>query len=224
MFLTALLLALLTPPADPPTRIVVLGDSITKGVRSGVTAEQTFGALLQQDLKNAGLNVEVLNQGIGGERTDQALKRLPQDILPLRPAIVVVMYGTNDSYVDIGQSQTRISAQQFEDNLQAIIQSLRSQQIKVVLMTEPRWGKTANPNGAAEHPNVKLEQFLERTRSVARKQQLPLVDHFQHWTIAEQQGTDIGTWTTDQCHPNPAGHRQLADQLTPVIQKLLQPR
>ncbi|MFM8724680.1 MAG: SGNH/GDSL hydrolase family protein [Planctomycetaceae bacterium] len=225
MFVTALvllsLLSLLTPPADPPATIIVLGDSITKGVRSGVTADETFGALLQRDLRAAGRSVEVVNQGIGGERTDQALQRLQSDILARQPRIVVVMYGTNDSYVDQGRSDSRISAQQFEDNLQLIVETLQKQQIKVVLMTEPRWGRTAQANGAGEHPNVRLEQFMQRTRKVARAAGIPLVDHFQHWTAAERQGTEIGSWTTDQCHPNPAGHRQLAERLLQVLQPLL---
>jgi acyl-CoA thioesterase-1 len=214
-------LSVLALSPEPPTRIIVLGDSITKGVRSGVTAEETFGALLQRDLLAAGRTVEVLNQGIGGERTDQALKRLQSDILSRRPQIVVVMYGTNDSYVDQGRSESRLTAQQFEDNLRAIVRLLQQEQIRVVLMTEPRWGRTAALNGAGEHPNLRLEQFMQRTRTVATSTKLPLVDHFQHWTAAEQRGTDIGGWTTDQCHPNPAGHRQLADLLLPGILPLL---
>jgi len=222
MFVTALvLLSLLTLPADPQTKIIVLGDSITKGVRSGVTAEETFGALLQRDLRAAGRSVEVVNQGIGGERTDQALQRLQADILARQPQVVVVMYGTNDSYVDQGRSDSRISSQQFEENLQVLVERLQKQRIKVVLMTEPRWGRTAQANGAGEHPNLRLEQYMQRTRKVASSAGIPLVDHFQYWTEAERQGTDIGGWTTDQCHPNPAGHRQLAERLLPVLQPLL---
>lgn len=222
MFVTALvLLSLLTLPAEPQTKVIVLGDSITKGVRSGVTAEETFGALLQRDLRAAGRSVEVVNQGIGGERTDQALQRLQADILARQPQVVVVMYGTNDSYVDQGRSDSRISAQQFEENLQVLVERLQKQRIKVVLMTEPRWGRTAQANGAGEHPNLRLEQYMQRTRKVASSAGIPLVDHFQYWTEAERQGTDIGGWTTDQCHPNPAGHRQLAERLLPVLQPLL---
>jgi len=221
LVIALVLLSLLTLPADPPVTIIVLGDSITKGMRFGVTADQTFGALLQRDLRAAGRSVEVVNQGIGGERTDQALQRLQSDIMARQPCIVVVMYGTNDSYVDQGRSDSRISAQQFEDNLQVLVGTLQKQQIEVVLMTEPRWGRTAQANGAGEHPNVRLEQFMQRTRKVARTAGIPLVDHFQHWTEAERQGTDIGSWTTDQCHPNPAGHRQLAERLLPVLQTLL---
>jgi hypothetical protein len=65
-----------SPTSGLKPRIVVLGDSITKGVRPGVTAEETFAAVLQRRLLEQGLSYEVINRGIGGERTDQALKRL----------------------------------------------------------------------------------------------------------------------------------------------------
>src|SRR5438552_15698538 len=51
-------------------RIVTLGDSITRGVRAGVNSEETFAALLQVGLKDKGVAAEVVNLGIGGERTD----------------------------------------------------------------------------------------------------------------------------------------------------------
>ena len=75
--------------------IIALGDSITKGVRSGVTKEQTSAAILAREHKQI-----VLNVGIGGERTDQALKRLHEAVISKRPRFVLIMYGTNDSYID----------------------------------------------------------------------------------------------------------------------------
>src|SRR5437764_889189 len=81
-------------------RIITLGDSITKGVRPGVTAEQTFASLMQRQLRAQGIAVEVENVGIGGERTDMALQRLEKDVIAKKPDVVTIMYGTNDSYVD----------------------------------------------------------------------------------------------------------------------------
>ena len=57
-------------------RIVALGDSITKGMRDGVRPDETFASLAERALKADGIDAEVVNLGIGGERTDQALKRL----------------------------------------------------------------------------------------------------------------------------------------------------
>src|SRR3954470_14742088 len=104
-----LALAALCPPAAAQpalggkVRVVALGDSITRGVRPGVAADQTFAALLQADLRKQKADADVINVGVGGERTDQALKRLEKAVLALKPAVVLVTYGTNDSYVDQGK-------------------------------------------------------------------------------------------------------------------------
>ena len=201
--------------------IVTLGDSITKGVRRGVTAQQTFSARLEKSLRRAGRQVRVVNVGIGGERTDQALKRLKADVIARRPALVTIMYGTNDSYVDRGRTTSRISRQTYRKNLIALVSQLRRAQIVPVLMTEPRWGANAKPNGAGEHPNVRLEKYMLECRAVAKKLRVPLVDHFAVWSRAARKGTDIGGWTTDQCHPNPHGHEVVAKTMLPVLQKVL---
>jgi lysophospholipase L1-like esterase len=213
-----------SPTAASKPRIVVLGDSITKGVRSGVTAEETFAAVLQRRLLEQGLDYDVINRGIGGERTDQALQRLARDVLSLEPQLVTVMYGTNDSYVDQGRQESRISADEFDAGLRKIVAELQRCGIQPVLMTEPAWGSAARVNGAGEHPNERLSLYMNRTRSVAAELSLPLVDHSAIWSTAAAEGTDIGAWTTDQCHPNPAGHAKLADAMLPVVRGALKPR
>lgn len=172
----------------------------------GVTAEETFAAVLQRRLLEQGRSYDVFNRGIGGERTDQALKRLARDVTALEPQLVTVMYGTNDSYVDQGRQESRISVDEFGSGLEQIATELERRGIRVALMTEPAWGKAAGLNGVGEHPNDRLSLYMERTRRVAQKLKLPLVDHFQIWSTAATGGADIGAWTTDQCHPNPVGH------------------
>lgn len=88
--------------AGDEVRVVFLGDSITRGVRPGVKAEDTFASLVQAALRKDKVNAAVTNRGIGGERTDQALKRFDRDVLALKPHVVCLMYGHNDSHVDRG--------------------------------------------------------------------------------------------------------------------------
>jgi lysophospholipase L1-like esterase len=201
--------------------IIALGDSITKGVRTGVLAEETFAAGLERTLKDRGFPVRVTNIGIGGERTDQALTRLEKDVLSRKPQIVTIMYGTNDSYVDKGQTDSRITAEAYRKNLEALVQRMQAAGIRPVLMTEPRWGAKATLNGAGEHPNIRLERYLTECRAAATALKVPLVDHYSHWTKAEAAGQNLGDWTTDQCHPNPAGHRVLLETMLPVIEKAM---
>ncbi len=206
-----------SPAATPDGEIVIvaLGDSITKGVRSGVKPEETFAAIAERKLKEQGVAARVLNLGIGGERTDQALARL-DDIAMHRPRLVTVMYGTNDSYVDQGKTESRLSREAYQANLKRLVAALLERGIEPILMTEPRWGASAK-NGLGENPNLRLAPFMEACRETAHECHVPCIDHFALWTAAEQRGQKLDEWTTDGCHPNPRGHEELADALLPVL-------
>ncbi|MEZ6045083.1 MAG: SGNH/GDSL hydrolase family protein [Planctomycetaceae bacterium] len=206
---------------EPSTvRIVVLGDSITKGVRTGVAAEEIYQHLLQTNLSMKEKPVVVLNEGIGGERTDQAFKRLQKSVIDRKPHLVTIMYGTNDSYVDPGKTESRISANEYGANLESLVKQLQAEDIQVVLMTEPRWGQKAR-NGLGESPNDRLELFMEECRKVAEKLEVPLVDNYVYWQQAEADGANLSDWTTDECHPNAAGHEQITKAMLPVLKPLV---
>jgi acyl-CoA thioesterase-1 len=207
-----------TAPTEPPLRIIAIGDSITKGVRPGVAAAETFCALIETELQKTGRRAEVVNSGIGNERTDGALARLDRDVIAKQPDIALIMYGTNDSYVDAGRTDPRLTREQFAANLHEIIVRLAAAKIKPVLMTEPRWGEGAK-DGIGENPNERLETYVAACRDVAKETKTPLVDHFARWSDAAARGVDVAQWTTDQCHPNPAGHRLLAAAIVKTLRR-----
>lgn len=208
------------PKDESSLTLVTLGDSITKGVRAGVLPEETFTAIVERELKAKGLKVRAINMGIGGERTDESLRRL-KSVVDARPRVVTIMYGTNDSYVDPGKSESRITADEFRKNLKAIVADLRQQKIVPVLMTEPRWAPDAT-DGRGQNPNGPLIPFMEVCREVAKDARVPLIDHFAHWTEAEAKGQALRDWMTDGCHPNPRGHREMAEVMLPVLIASLQ--
>jgi acyl-CoA thioesterase-1 len=202
-----------------PIEIVMLGDSITKGVRTGVKAEETFAALLERVLKDKGHAVRVTNAGIGGEKTDQALARLEKDVIAKKPTLVAIMYGTNDSWIDRGKTEPRLTLEQFRENTLQLVKQLQQAGIRPILMTEPSHGKKSAANGLDEHPNQRLEKYVAVTREIAQELKLPLIDHYAEWTTAEGKGHDLTDWTTDQYHPNPAGHAHMAELILPVMLK-----
>jgi len=210
--------------AAEPITIITLGDSITKGVREGVKADETFSAILEKSLKEKGIDATVVNVGIGGERTDQALLRLERDVIAKKPLIVTVMYGTNDSYVDPGAKESRLTVDAFEKNLRELVSRLRAAEITPILMTEPRWGDKASANGVGEHPNERLEKFMAATRAVTKDVKVPLIDNYQIWSDRQAKGDDIGEWTTDQCHPNAQGHHIIAETMLPTIVESIKAR
>lgn len=204
--------------------IVTLGDSITKGWRSGVSKEETFSAVLEKLLAAKGIKAQVVNVGIGGERTDQALKRFEKNVAAIKPAVVTIMYGANDSYIDQGKDQPRLTKDQFEANLNKLLENCKKAHIKPVLMTSNAYGRNPAKNGAGNNPNDLLAQYMEVTRKVANQTNTPMVDHFDFWTRQDKAGTDISKWTTDQLHPNVAGHQKMAELMLPLVLEVISKR
>jgi lysophospholipase L1-like esterase len=206
---------------EPPTKpepgeitILALGDSITKGVRGGVTAEETFCHKLEQIVrKQYAQNARVVNSGVGGERAEQGLARLTSELRKHQPDYVLVMYGTNDSYVDVGKTAPRVTEQDFIHSLRRIVERVREAGAVAILMTEPTFAKAAPPNGAGEHGNVRLGAYMERVRQLSDELACPLVDNFAGWLKAEADGQDLMQWTTDGYHPNSAGHADIAERI-----------
>ena len=80
-------------PAPGVTRIVMLGDSVTFG--SGVSDGETFSQIL-----DARPGLEVVNLGVDGYGTDQALLRLEHEGLALHPDVVVLNFCVRNDYFD----------------------------------------------------------------------------------------------------------------------------
>jgi lysophospholipase L1-like esterase len=214
------LVALLAPPE--PVRIVILGDSITRGDRAGVTAEDTNASRVQAALGKEKVSAVVVNRGIGGERTDQALKRLDRDVLALKPHIVAIMYGHNDSHVDRGRKDQPISTEEYEKNLRRIVAAVRKAGARPVLMTPPCYNRKARQGGLPEEsPNIRLEKCVLATRRVARELKVPLVDHWEHWVRQRERPEDVTGWTTDGYHANARGHAEMTAVILPVLRKAL---
>lgn len=178
--------------ACTPQSVAFLGDSITKGERPGVSQGDTFVALTR-----AQTGADVINQGTPGETTRGALTHLDY-IVAQRPSVAVVMYGTNDAFIENGAP--RVPLTEYRENLYTIVATLKSAGIRPVLMTSPRW--------ESETENESLVLYAQTARDVARDTQTTLVDNFARWGAPH-----AARWTTDNCHPNPAGHRAIADSL-----------
>jgi acyl-CoA thioesterase-1 len=211
-------LAAATAPAAMPARVVCLGDSVTKAVRPGVTEEQTFCALLQRTLTSPARPVEVINAGIGGNTTADGLARFERDVLDRDPDVVVLMFGLNDSWIDNGKSSSRLTVDQYRENLLRMIVTLRDLERQVVLMTP-------NPAIAPQYDpqrNRTLRPYVDAVRQLARQQQLELVDLYAYFGELGLEGVDLNSLFTDAMHPNPAGQKQIAELLAPRLRELLE--
>ena len=89
--------------AKPPGRIrvVALGDSHTQGYECA--QDQTYSAVIERYLRARGMDAEVLNTGVSGFSTAEALLLLEREMVKYSPDFVVLGFFAND----------------YEDNLKA---------------------------------------------------------------------------------------------------------
>jgi lysophospholipase L1-like esterase len=82
--------------AKPPgvLRILSLGDSFTAGYE--VEVEETFSSVLERELRRRGYPVEVLNAGVSGYSTAEAVLYLERELLRYEPDLVLVSFCGND--------------------------------------------------------------------------------------------------------------------------------
>jgi len=97
------------PAPDNRPVIVAFGDSLTAGF--GADPGKSYPDFLQQELDRRGLRYRVVNAGISGETTTDALERLGT-VTALKPAVVIVEFGGNDGLRGLPVSTTRSNLDQ----------------------------------------------------------------------------------------------------------------
>lgn len=120
------------PSAEADTRpvLVTFGDSLSAGY--GVDPGYSYPDFLQQEVDRRNLAWHVVNAGISGDTTSGGVARLDQ-VIALRPKVVVLELGGNDGLRGVPVSQMKA-------NLETMITRLQAAGAQVVLagMTLPR--------------------------------------------------------------------------------------
>jgi acyl-CoA thioesterase I len=115
-----------------PLRIVAFGSSSTEGIGAS-SPLKAYPARLQADLttKLKGVQVTVINRGIGGEHVDDMLKRLDRDVIGAEPQLVIWQTGSNDPL-------RGVTVEHFREATLDAVKRIRDAGIDIVLM-EPQW-------------------------------------------------------------------------------------
>lgn len=111
------------------SRIVCFGDSLTFG--TGASEGRDYPSVLE---KLTG--VEVINAGVPGNTTENALERVDEDVLAYEPDVVLITLGGNDLKNRVGEPTARA-------NLTTIIQRIQASGAMVILggIEIPLYGK-----------------------------------------------------------------------------------
>ncbi|MBA0327851.1 SGNH/GDSL hydrolase family protein [Stenotrophomonas hibiscicola] len=185
-------------PGQP--RVVFFGDSITEGWGREGSAAFFPGK-------------GWLNRGISGQTTAQMLVRFPQDVLALKPQVVVILAGTNDIAGNTGPSTQAM----IEDNLHAMVDLARAHGIAVVLASVLPVSDYPWMPGIAPAPKVRaLNTALKRH---ADAQQLVYLDY--HTPMANAAGGLDPQLAEDGVHPTAKGYAVMAPLAEAAIGRAL---
>lgn len=170
------------PPKGPT--IVAFGDSLTEGVGAS-TRENGYVGVLERRL-----GITIVNRGVSGNTTADALARLDADITPLHPNIVIVLLGGNDYLKKIPQEETFA-------NLSQIIKKLQSQGAVVLLL---------GVRGGLLH-----DKFSDDFQTLAKETGSLYVSNVLDGILGNAK------LMSDEVHPNDTGYMKIADKIAPTL-------
>jgi lysophospholipase L1-like esterase len=168
----------------PGTTIVCFGDSITAGY--GVRPQEAFPALIAESLE-----IPVINAGVDGDTTTDALSRLGSDALAHSPRLVIVEFGGNDF-------RKRVDKRKTFENLDAIVGRI-AEDGAIVVVLGMRIG-------------LFKDEYLSGYEGVAEGRGALLIPNFMAGILGDHK------LTTDGIHPNVRGHEIIADR---VVERLI---
>lgn len=180
-------------------RVLFLGDSIT----NRANAETAAGGFVDQALEMAGYGYQQLGRGstvagYPGERSDQIAARLPALLAAAPYDVVHIMAGTND----VGQGATMVA---YSTAMLSAFSLCRRRGIALMVSTIPprhvNAAPTADQRKAQDAFNAWLRLVVPQYGTLCDSNVL-LADPLT--------GYMLGTYNSDNIHPNSRGHRQLA--------------
>ena len=178
----------LTPSTPGQRRVVFMGNSITE------SWAQFFPEMFP--------GKPYVGRGISGQTTPQMLVRFRQDVIALKPAVVVILVGTNDIAGNTGPS----TLEMIEDNLMSMTELAKANGIRVVLGSvlpafDYPWRKGLEPAAKIVALNAWIKAYAARVGAV-------YLDF--HTAMADAQQGLRGDLTRDGVHPTEAGYRIMA--------------
>jgi acyl-CoA thioesterase-1 len=187
------------PDKEKAKTIVFYGNSITAGY--GLDPSEAFPAQVQNKIDSLQLPYKVVNAGLSGETTAGGRSRI--DWILRQPVdIFVLELGGNDGLRGIPLTET-------EKNLQAIIDKVKTKypNAKIILA-----GMQIPPNMGKKYTT----EFRGLFQQLASKNNITLIPF-----LLEHVGGIPSLNQGDGIHPNPEGHKIVADNVWKVLQGLL---
>lgn len=184
----------LPAPAAHENRVVFMGDSITEGWH----LEQSFPGK------------PYINRGISGQTSPQMVLRFHQDVVQLKPKVVIILAGTND----VAQNTGPITADETLNNIAAMAEMASANKIRVILCSvTPAYDFGWRPG---LEPAPKIVALNQRIAAYAKAHGYRYVDYYK--AMADTRGGLPASLSHDGVHPLPAGYAVMA----PLAEKAIE--
>jgi acyl-CoA thioesterase-1 len=167
--------------------VIAFGDSLTAGYGAGEGEDWPSRV-------SAATGIPIINTGVSGDTTDDALERLQDDVLARDPRIVIVGLGGNDFLRGAPIAST-------EANLRGIVRRIQEKGAMVVLL-------------GFRFPSIgaNYEAMYQR---VAKEEGCLLVNRTMKGILTD------ASLRSDQIHPNAKGYALMAERIAGPLQKLM---
>ena len=218
-----------------PAVIVCLGDSVTHGCFEMTTLpnggwETTFrphegyAARLQKKL-NALYPAAapcVMDAGISGDSAKGGLDRLERDVLSLKPDLVIVNFGLNDS----GNEDVEGGLKAYAANMAAIFDKVLATGAECMLLTPNRMcayvpagihkeelRAIAKKCTHTQNDGI-LTRYVEAAKAEAQARHMPVADAYAKWQAMDRCGVDTTAMlANDINHPIPEMHELFVEAI-----------
>ncbi|NBV47464.1 MAG: lysophospholipase [Verrucomicrobia bacterium] len=202
-------------PESP--RLLFQGDSITDGNRGrGADLNHVHGHgfvyLLAARIGAGapGQQATFFNRGISGNTVVDLSKRWAKDALELKPDVLSVLIGVNDS-------SKGITPEVFEKTYDELLTAARAANPKLrLVLCVPFLGASGPAIDKAPGRRERLALLVPVVRRLAAKHDATLVD-FQKVFDEAQHRAPSAYWIWDGVHPTTAGHQLMADEWEKVV-------
>ena len=182
-------------PAADEDRVVFMGNSITIGWLNN--RPEFFEGK------------PYVNRGISGQTTPQMLIRFRQDVVDLKPKVVVILAGTNDIAGNTGPSTLEMIA----DNIKSMAEIAHANGIKVVLSsTLPAYDYPWKPG---LEPAPKIIELNKMIKAYAEVKGHIYLDYFS--AMADDRNGLPKKYADDEVHPTIEGYKVME----PLVEKAI---
>lgn len=189
------------PPVSGQARVVFLGDSITDNWNN-----PGFGGFFP--------GKGYINRGISGQTTPQMLLRFRQDVLALKPAVVVLLAGTNDIAGNTGP----MTLEAIQGNIESMTELAATHGVRMILSSVMPVNDVA-VNRTKQRPPEKIAALNAWMREYAARTGLVYLDYTA--ALSDEKGMLRADLADDGLHPNAQGYAAIVPLADLAIRQAL---